>query len=152
MFLDSGQADAAGMAEMMANFVEWVRPRLEDERYLGWMVEDDGKVIGGAGIWLQDFPPHWMDAEPVRAYLLNFYVDPEQRGRGLAQRLLDLTMEETRRLGIKVVTLHASKFGRPIYARKWVFGHQRDETLGWTEGLKFRRGRGGGTRGCLPCL
>jgi hypothetical protein len=27
-----------------------------------------------------EFPPHWMDPEPLRAYLLNFYTIPEARG------------------------------------------------------------------------
>jgi ribosomal protein S18 acetylase RimI-like enzyme len=117
MFADSGQATLESMTEMSANFVAWVRPRLADERYLGWLVEDGGAVIAGAGMWIMDFPPHWMDPEPSRAYLLNFYVDPAFRGRGLAQTLLDITLAEARRRDIQVVSLHASKFGRPIYER-----------------------------------
>jgi len=102
---------------MVANFVEWVRPRLADGRYIGWLLEDDGAVVGGAGMWLMDFPPHWMDPEPVRAYLLNFYVDPVARGRGLAEMMLKAAVDEARRRGIGVVSLHASRMGRPIYER-----------------------------------
>ena len=64
-----------------------------------------------------DFPPHWMDAEPVRAYLLNFYVAPDARGRGLAETMLRTALDEARRRGIGVVSLHASRMGRPIYER-----------------------------------
>ena len=70
----------------------------------------------GAG-WLIDFPPHWIDAEPIPAYLLNFYVDPAFRGRGLAYDLLKTAVEDARRRGIRVVSLHASKFGKPLYER-----------------------------------
>ena len=117
MFEDAGQAEAPAMKEMAANFIEWVHPRLADGRYLGWITEENGEPIAGAGIWLMDFPPHWMDAQPVRAYLLNFYVKPEHRGRGLAKQLLNATLAETRKRGIQVVSLHASKFGKPIYAK-----------------------------------
>jgi GNAT superfamily N-acetyltransferase len=117
MFVDSGQADSDAMCEMAANFVEWVRPRLEDGRYLGWLMEDEERVVAGAGMWLMDFPPHWMDAEARRAYLLNFYVEPEFRGRGLAEQMLKMTLDEARRRGIGVVSLHASKLGRRIYER-----------------------------------
>jgi ribosomal protein S18 acetylase RimI-like enzyme len=117
MFVDSGQADSKAMEGMVANFADWVRPRLKDGRYLGWLFEEtadssaalrndkkaalrDGKtVVAGAGMWLMDFPPHWMDAEPVRAYLLNFYVDPEARGQGLAGKMLAMAVEEARRRG-----------------------------------------------------
>jgi GNAT superfamily N-acetyltransferase len=117
MFVDSGQADSASLQSMMENFVRWVRPKLEDGSYVGWMVEEKDRVVAGAGMWLMDFPPHWMDVQPMRAYLLNFYVDPEFRGHGLAYGLLKRAVEDARARGIKVVSLHASKFGKPLYER-----------------------------------
>ena len=117
MFVDSGQADAESMNVMSANFTGWVRPRLENGTYVGWLIEDEETVIAGAGMWLIDFPPHWMDSNPVRAYLLNFYVAPSHRGQGLAQKMLTLAVDEAHARGIRVVSLHASKLGRPIYER-----------------------------------
>ena len=117
MFVDSGQADDARMQTVISNFVPWVRAKLADGKYVGWLGEEDGRLVAGAGMWVMDFPPHFMDAEPRRAYLLNFYVDPAMRGRGTARELLDLAVGEARRLGIAVVSLHASKFGKPIYER-----------------------------------
>jgi ribosomal protein S18 acetylase RimI-like enzyme len=80
---------------------------------------------------LMDFPPHWMDPEPVRAYLLNVYVDPEFRGRGLARELLEMAVNDARRRGIKVVSLHASKFGRPLYERNGF--EPTNEMMLWSE-------------------
>jgi GNAT superfamily N-acetyltransferase len=117
MFVDAGQAEDGVLQPMMDNFVAWVRPRLMDGSYVGWIVEEDGNVVAGAGMWMMDFPPHWMDPKPVRAYLLNFYVDPAFRGHGLAWKLLKTSVEEATQRGVKVVSLHASKFGRPIYER-----------------------------------
>jgi GNAT superfamily N-acetyltransferase len=117
MFVDSGQAEEAELQTMMENFVVWVRPRLSDGSYVGWIVEEDGRAVAGAGMWLMDFPPHWMDSEPIRAYLLNFYVDPAFRGQGLAYELLTTAVKDARRRGVKVVSLHASKFGKPLYER-----------------------------------
>jgi GNAT superfamily N-acetyltransferase len=58
-----------------------------------------------------------MDIEPRRAYLLNFYTAPEARGHGYANQLLRAAVHECRHLGIGVVTLHASQYGRPIYEK-----------------------------------
>ena len=53
----------------------------------GWF-EEESQVIGGAGVWFMDWPPHYLHAEPVRAYLMNFYVIPEARGgKGVLSRL-----------------------------------------------------------------
>jgi GNAT superfamily N-acetyltransferase len=117
MFADAGLSDPESMQPMLASFVPWVRAKLEDGSYAGWLTEEDGRTVGGAGMWVMEFPPHWMDPEPRRAYLLNFYVAPEMRGRGLATELLALAVAEAKARGIKVVTLHASKFGKPIYER-----------------------------------
>ena len=58
-----------------------------------------------------------MDLTPTRAYLLNFYTNPEARGRGYSNQLLSAAVEECRAKGVALVTLHASKFGRPIYEK-----------------------------------
>jgi GNAT superfamily N-acetyltransferase len=118
MFLDAGHADDDLMAAMERAFVPWVRAKIAENNYIGWLASEDGTIVGGAGLWLMDFPPHFLDAAPVRAYLLNFYTAPEFRGRGLANSLLDKCVDEARRRGCEVVTLHASKFGRPIYEKK----------------------------------
>jgi GNAT superfamily N-acetyltransferase len=115
MFADAGLADEERMAPMLVNFVSWVRAKLEDGSYVGWLAEEDGRTVAGAGFWVMEWPPHFLDEEPRRAYLLNFYVAPEMRRRGLARELLKMAVDEAKARGIKVVTLHASKFGKPVY-------------------------------------
>jgi GNAT superfamily N-acetyltransferase len=115
MFAEMGHGDERQLREMAEAFIPWVRERLRDGRYLGWLVQDEEAVVAGAGLWLMDFPPHWRDPQPLRAYLLNFYVAPEARGRGLARDLLQRAVEEARQHGVRVISLHASNAGRPIY-------------------------------------
>lgn len=117
MFTEMGDGDQEKLQAMVSRFVPWVKERLKDGRYLGWLVLEEDRIVAGAGMWLMDFPPHWRDPEPLRAYLLNFYVMPEARGQGLASQLLRRAVEEARSHGIKTIVLHASRFGRPIYER-----------------------------------
>jgi GNAT superfamily N-acetyltransferase len=117
MFAEMGRPEDDRMRAMVVAFVPWVRERLRDGRYLGWMVEQAGQVVAGGGMYLMDFPPHFRDPQPLRAYLLNFYVGPEARGRGVARGLLKTAIDEARRRGIRVVSLHASEAGRPLYER-----------------------------------
>ena len=115
MFADAGIADQQTTASMSKTFVPWVQAKLKDGSYIGWLAEQEGRIVGGAGLWLMEFPPNWMDEQPLRAYLLNFFVDPEMRRQGLARKLLNLSLDEARARGVKVVTLAASKFGGPLY-------------------------------------
>ena len=115
MFVEMGRPEDERMRAMVVAFVPWVQERLRDGRYLGWLVEQEEQVVAGAGMYLMDFPPHFRDPQPMRAYLLNFYVAPKARGRGLARGLLKVAVGEARRRGIRVVSLHASEAGRQLY-------------------------------------
>jgi GNAT superfamily N-acetyltransferase len=117
MFVDDGVALETDMAPMIANFVRWVRAKLEDESYAGWLVEEGGQLIAGAGFWEMEWPPHFLHEEARRAYLLNFYVAPEHRRRGFASELLALAVAQAKSRGIQVVTLHASKLGKLVYEK-----------------------------------
>lgn len=122
MFTDSGQGDEAIRAEVEQAFAPWVLPRLESGEYSGWIVEDDGTSIAGAGIWWMPFPPHFFDTQPLRPYLLNVYVDPAYRGHGLARKLVELAIEAARQRGCKLLSLHASRMGKPIYEKMGFVG------------------------------
>lgn len=115
MFVDAGMAEECAMGQMRENFLSWVRERLDDGRYVGWIAEEDGRAVGGAALWIMDWPPMFLDPEPQRGYLLNFYVVPEARRRGVARELLALAVAEAKERRLGVVTLHASKYGRPLY-------------------------------------
>lgn len=118
MFGDNGFATEDRLQALDAAFEPWVHAHLLDGTYVGLLLEDElGKVVAGAGIYFQDFPPHWIDIQPTRAYLLNFYTAPAVRGQGFANLMLRECVDLCRARGLELVTLHASKFGRPIYEK-----------------------------------
>jgi GNAT superfamily N-acetyltransferase len=117
MFSDNELATEARYSEMNLTFEPWVRERLADGRYVGLFFEEDTTILAACGIFFVDFPPHFLDPNPIRAYLLNFYTAPQARGRGLATQLLQHAVDECKKNNVRVITLHASKFGRPIYEK-----------------------------------
>jgi GNAT superfamily N-acetyltransferase len=119
MFSDNNLATEARYAEMDKHFLPWVEDRLANGCYAGLILEDPDthQVLASAGIFYMDFPPHYLDPMPCRAYLLNFYTAPEDRGMGYAKLLLNACVEECRGRNIGVITLHASRFGKPIYEK-----------------------------------
>jgi GNAT superfamily N-acetyltransferase len=115
MFSDNQFTTEGRLETMDAAFEPWVRAALADSSYIGLFIEQDSEILAGAGIYFMPFPPHWMHDEPRRAYLLNFYVQPEARGHGFAKQLLRACLAICRDKEVSVVTLHASPYGRPIY-------------------------------------
>jgi ribosomal protein S18 acetylase RimI-like enzyme len=135
MFADNDLATESRYAEMDLAFEPWVRERLTDGRYVGLFLvdpatatatEENETLLAACGIFFQDFPPHYLDPAPLRAYLLNFYTAPQARGRGLATQLLQHAVDECHARNVRVITLHASKFGKPVYEK---FGFLRNNEM-----------------------
>ena len=96
----------------------WTARMMGEGRYLGWITEDEGRAVASAGMLILDWPPHPLDpGGEQRAYLLNVFVESEYRRRGLAKALIEICLDEARRRGIGVVSLHASREGAPVYAQ-----------------------------------
>jgi len=124
MFADNELTTEARYQQMDLTFEPWVRERLTDGRYVGLFLEEPAAapnaaatILAACGIFFQDFPPHYLDPNPRRAYLLNFYTAPAARGRGLATQLLQHAVNLCKEANVAVITLHASKFGRPVYEK-----------------------------------
>jgi ribosomal protein S18 acetylase RimI-like enzyme len=116
MFHAMGCATPGVLDEMTRSFEPWLVPRLAGGRYLGWITCDGLQPIASIGLLFLDWPPHTL--HPVaaeRGYILNLFVEPEFRRRGLARALVELCLAEARRRNISVITLHASAEGRPLY-------------------------------------
>ena len=115
MFVDAGRADNSALRRVTDAFESWVGPMMREGKYMGWFAMHDGKVVAGAGLMIMDWPPHPLDPEPHRGYLLNVYVDPEFRRKRIASNLIELALAEARRRKIRVVSLHATEESRRMY-------------------------------------
>lgn len=131
MFLEAG-GDPAALRVMTKHFRPWLRVRLEDGRYYGFMVMDEGSPAAGIGLMSIDWPPH--PAHPTqdqRGYVLNVFVEPAYRRRGLATALMKLAEAEFARRGLGFAVLHATEVGRPVYqALGWAATREMTKTLG----------------------
>lgn len=118
MFADMRDAEETVLEEMARNFEPWVQRMIVDGKYLGWITSENGRAVGSAGLLILDWAPHFLDPRcEKRGYILNVFVEPEYRGRGIAKTLTRECMAEAKRRGIGVVALHASKKGQPVYEK-----------------------------------
>jgi GNAT superfamily N-acetyltransferase len=120
MFKASGRTDAIVQPSTDA-FREWVKPRLDDSSYFGWLALVDGIEVAGLGMMVIDWPPH--PSHPLQArrgYILNVFVEPFCRGQGFARALMEIAIEEAKRRSLQYLILHATAMAMPMY-----------EKLGW---------------------
>jgi ribosomal protein S18 acetylase RimI-like enzyme len=121
MFLEAGRSPDA-VRLMTDSFRPWLRTRLADGRYFGFFLTVQDQVVAGIGLMEIEWPPHPSHPEQdKRAYMLNVYVEPAFRKRGLAKQMMQLAEQEFTRRGLQFAILHATAAGRPLY-----------ENLGWS--------------------
>jgi len=116
MFTDMGHWDAARLALMRPSAEAFLRVRLVDGTYRGWLaVTADGRPAAGGGIAIIPWPGSPEDPAPRRAWVQNIYTEPEFRRRGIARQIMETIVEWCRGQCFHAVSLHASTFGRPLY-------------------------------------
>jgi len=115
MFREAGR-DEAVLAAMAAPFRAWLEPRLANGAYAGFIAEENGMAAGGVGLMVVDWPPHpEHPSEDKRGYVLNLFVEPAHRRRGLASLLMAACGAEFARRRVTFRFLHATKMGIPLY-------------------------------------
>jgi GNAT superfamily N-acetyltransferase len=117
MYESMGHTDEAMLDEVLRVSELYFRIALPNGRYRGYLAEtEEGRVVGGGGIVINDWPAHPRETMPLRVWILNMYVEPEFRRLGIAKRLMEAMVEWCRAEGFRNVSLHASTEGRPLYA------------------------------------
>lgn len=121
MFLEAG-GNPEELRVMTQHFRPWLEERLGDGRYYGFKLLDGEQPVAAIGLMSIDWPPH--PSHPTldkRGYVLNVFVQPAYRRRGLASALMQAADAEFARRGITFAVLHATNTGKPVY-----------EQIGWT--------------------
>ena len=116
MFADMGCPEPS-LAAMDEQALPYFARAFEDATYHHWFIDADDKVVAGAGVSVNPFYPGPRDPRPQRAWIVNVYTEPDYRKRGMAARLVKTVINWCRQNGIRVVYLHASDSGLPLYRR-----------------------------------
>jgi GNAT superfamily N-acetyltransferase len=112
----SMQCDPAVLESLELAVEKYFKNVFEAGRFHGWLaVNGDGKIVGGGGIVDVAFPPSPFAPDATRPEIINVYVEPQYRHRGIARRLIQVMVDWCRARGATLVQLTASDDGRPLY-------------------------------------
>ncbi|GMA14047.1 GNAT family N-acetyltransferase [Deinococcus metallilatus] len=117
MFVDMGDLTLPEAAAQQALWTDWLRGAIPSGGYVGCLVETGGEIVAGVGMMFQPKMPSAKDPALLKAYVMNMYVAPEHRRRGLAEALMRAVLAEAEARGLRSVSLHAAPLGRRIYER-----------------------------------
>jgi GNAT superfamily N-acetyltransferase len=131
MFHEMAHLPAAETASFEREAVPIIEEAIRAATYRPWFVEDpSGNIVAGGGIQLRPLLPRPECRRAPEAIILNMYVQPAHRRRGLARRLLEAMLDWCRSQNIVRIVLHPSDQGRPLYES---MGFQPTGELRWRE-------------------
>ena len=115
MYLDMGYEDSSALAAMLSTCDAYLMDALANGWFRGWLALSGDRFIGGGAVVISPWPSHPYDLECRRATILNVYVYPEFRRKGVGRQLVQTAIEWCRQEKFARVYLHASKDGRHLY-------------------------------------
>lgn len=109
---DPGLPDDAAFRGQVADFVE---RSVAADRWWSWLAEDDGSVVGGLSMLVQEVPPHPRDQRTLDGFVFNVWVEAAHRRKGIGRRLVDACLEAASTEGLRRVALMTTDDGRHLY-------------------------------------
>ena len=107
--------DAAALSAMLSTSEPYLTAALANGSFRSWLAFEGTRITGGGAVLINPWPSHPYDLECRRATILNVYVYPDFRRKGIARRLMETMIDWCRKEGFAAIYLHASKDGRPLY-------------------------------------
>ena len=125
MFRDMGRLASDREAALVLATADYLRDALPGGEYLGWLAVSEvspAEPIGGAGVQLRPILPRPAAAGDgivigPEAIILNVYVEPAWRRRGVGEALMRSVLTALDERKIRRIVLHASDDGRRLYER-----------------------------------
>jgi GNAT superfamily N-acetyltransferase len=96
----------------------WLRAQIAERQVFAFVAEGpDGATLGTGVLWLQPSQPRpGRLSRPRMPYVMSMYTERSARHRGVASALVKVMIDWSTKHGYRRIFLHASKFGRPVYA------------------------------------
>ncbi|HVB12197.1 MAG TPA: GNAT family N-acetyltransferase [Nitrososphaerales archaeon] len=119
MFEDIRHRTPAELKRADSIYRKWVIKMSRKKRFVGFLaVKENGESVGGGCVWIRETQPSPSSGPRLQMpYLLSMYTKPRYRGRGIATSIVKEAMKWSKKKGFKMMTLHASEFGKPVYTK-----------------------------------
>ncbi len=119
-------ADDVDMSNVKNETLKYYQEHLAKETHCAYLVFDENEFVGAGAISFFEVMPTYCNPSGKKAYIMNMYTKPNYRRNGIAYKLLDMLVKESKKRGISYITLEATLMGRPLY-EKYGFISMKDE-------------------------
>lgn len=104
---------------------------LPTDRFLSWIAEADGQIIGVSGVVFLEKPPTQPNLSGREAYVMNMYTLPEWRRKGIATALLQEIVQFVKTTNARRIWLRTTPDGKRMYEAHGFTSMKEEMELVW---------------------
>lgn len=95
---------------------EYIKGHLERD-FFAYVAEENGTLLGSAFLVINEMPPNPNFPKGRTGTVLNVYVVPESRRKGIASKIMSLLISDAESMNLDYIELKASDEGYPLYKK-----------------------------------
>ena len=115
------RASTGRATEPEADFIKrcsvWMEDHLKSDAWQCWVAEIDKQLIGAVWLQLVEKIPNPRAEAEYHAYITNFYIMEQARGRGIGSQILRTALDWCRARDVHSVILWPTERSRTLYER-----------------------------------
>ena len=105
------------MSEVERQSYNYYQKALRDGSHVAYLVFDGTRFVGAGAISFYKVMPTYHNPSGNKAYIMNMYTNIHYRRKGIATKVLDLLIKESKNRGVTAISLEATDMGRPLYEK-----------------------------------
>lgn len=110
-------SDDTDLSEVEIQSYNYYQKALRDDSHIAYLTFDGTRFVGAGAVSFFQVMPTYHNLSGNKAYIMNMYTRPEYRRRGIAIKILDMLIKESKNRGITAISLEATDMGRPLYEK-----------------------------------
>ena len=111
----SGAQTEEKIQALRIQLIKYLSKALVDQSCISFIAKADGQAVGIGSMHVREMPANFKNMTGKWGYIMNMYTVPEFRRKGICKQILNLLVNEGKRLGIGCFELHATQVGEMVY-------------------------------------
>ena len=110
-------ADEVDMSVIEQESYHYYKDNLTNGTHIAYLVYKDALLVGAGGVSFYRVMPTYENPTGEKAYIMNMYTIPQYRKQGIAIKMLDYLVKESKARNVTFISLEATEMGKPLYEK-----------------------------------
>lgn len=107
----------ADMKKVEEETINYYKKNLLNENHITFLAYLETEIVGAGSISFYQVMPTYSNPSGKKAYIMNMFTYPKYRRNGVATKMLNCLIFESKKKGINFISLEATEQGQPLYEK-----------------------------------